>query len=90
MLNMTDNALPAQKESSIPDIALVSTLHTTRKAFTAADTEPSNNINQTLRNKTSEKSGTVNNIANDVFVEVIRNIQTPATVLGQNGPVVVI
>ena len=74
MLNMTDNALPAQKESSIPDIALVSALHATRKAFTAVDTEPSNNINQALRSKTSEKSGTANNVANDIFVEVIRNI----------------
>ena len=88
--NIIDNKLPAQEKSTLPDIALhISALHAARKAFIA--TESSNKIKLALR-KNVRTSGITYNIGDEVYYKRDDN-QTwkgPATVLGQDGPVVFI
>ena len=76
--------------STLPDIALhISALHAARKAFIA--TESSNKIKLALR-KNVRTSGITYNIGDEVYYKRDDNQawKGPATVLGQDGPVVFI
>lgn len=88
--NIIDHKLPAQEKSTLPDIALhISALHAARKAFIA--TESSNKIKLALR-KNVRTSGNTYNIGDEVYYKRDNNQawKGPATVLGQDGPVVFI